>query len=47
MSYLMLFHGNNGYVNAPQSYICIYIACLVDVSVVLNVCKPLLHKDCN
>jgi len=25
----MLFQGNNGYVNAPQCYVYMYIACLV------------------
>jgi len=28
---LLLFHGNNGYVNAPQCYIYMYTACLVDM----------------
>jgi hypothetical protein len=27
--YLLLFHGNNGYVNAPLCYICTHIVCLL------------------
>jgi len=35
MQYLLLIHGNGGYANAPQSYICTYIARLVkDLSLI-------------
>jgi hypothetical protein len=27
MEYLLLFHGNNGYANAPQCYVNMYVAC--------------------
>jgi len=30
MQYLLLYHGYNGYANAPQFYACTYISCLVD-----------------
>jgi len=29
MVILIAFHGNNCYANAPQFYVCTYIACLV------------------
>ena len=29
MQYLVLFHCNNGYTNAPQRYVDTYVACLV------------------
>jgi len=29
--YLVLFHGNSSYANAPQYYVCMYIACLVNL----------------
>jgi hypothetical protein len=35
MQYLLLFHGNYGYANAPQCYVYTYIACLV-VTKILN-----------
>jgi len=29
MQYSLLFHGNDGYANAPQCYVYMYSACLV------------------
>ena len=34
MYYLLLFHGNNDYANVSRSFVCTYIACLVNYSVV-------------
>jgi hypothetical protein len=33
MLYVLLFHGNNGYANAPQCYVYTYIACLINICV--------------
>jgi len=30
IGYILLFHGNDGYVNVPQSYVCMYSVCLVN-----------------
>jgi len=29
IQYLLLFHGNNGFANAPRHYVYMYIACVV------------------
>ena len=34
MKYLLFFQSNSGYGNAPQYYVCAYIACLLFMCVV-------------
>jgi hypothetical protein len=42
MYYLLLFHGNNSYANAPQCYVYKNIACLVDNVLTLTFVHPIL-----